>query len=126
VKVIFHQPVPREKPKAGANGQVGLSMPSRNAGRYFFWKGGPDMQKRMGMIGIFVRERDEAAQSVNRCLSDYAQIIVARTGVPYRERGLSVISVIVDGTTDEIGALAGKLGSIQNVTVRSMMAPMEP
>jgi putative iron-only hydrogenase system regulator len=83
------------------------------------------MQKRMGMIGIFVQAREEAAQQVNRCLSDYADIIVARVGVPYRERGLSVISVIVDGTTDEIGALAGKLGSIQNVTVRSMMAPME-
>lgn len=83
------------------------------------------MQKRMGMIGIFVRERDEAAQLVNRCLSDHAEIIVARTGVPQRERGLSVIAVIVDGTTDEIGALAGKLGSIQHVTVRSMMAPME-
>jgi putative iron-only hydrogenase system regulator len=84
------------------------------------------MDKRMGMIGIFVRERGEAAQRVNRCLSDFADIIVARVGVPYRERGLSVISVIVDGTNDQIGALAGKLGSIQSVAVRSMMAPLEP
>ena len=83
------------------------------------------MQKRVGMIGIFVRERGEAAQLVNRHLSDYGDIIVARVGVPYRERGLSVISVIVDGTTDEIGALSGKLGSIPNVTVRSMMAPID-
>ncbi len=82
------------------------------------------MQKRIGMIGIFVRERDEAAQQVNRVLSDYGHIIVARVGVPYRERGLSVISVIVDGTNDEIGALTGKLGAIASVTVRSMLAPL--
>jgi putative iron-only hydrogenase system regulator len=84
------------------------------------------LDKRMGMIGIFVRERGAAALRVNRCLSDFADIIVARVGVPYRERGLSVISVIVDGTNDQIGALAGKLGSIQSVAVRSMMAPLEP
>ena len=83
------------------------------------------MQKRMGMIGIFVRERGEAAAQVNHYLSDFGHIVVARVGVPYRERELSVISVIVDGTNDEIGALAGKLGSIPSVTVRSMLAPME-
>ena len=81
--------------------------------------------KRIGMIGIFVKEREEAAQLVNRYLSDSGHLIIARVGVPYRERGLSVISVIVDGTNDEIGALSGKLGSIAGVTVRSMLAPME-
>lgn len=81
------------------------------------------MQKRIGMIGIFVQDRNEAAQRVNRVLSEYGEIIVARVGVPYRERGVSVISVIVDGTNDEIGALTGKLGSIATVTVRSMLAP---
>ena len=83
------------------------------------------MQKRIGMIGIFVKDRGEAAQLVNRYLSDYGDIVVARVGVPYRERGISVISVIVDGTNDEIGALAGRLGSIAGVTVRSMLAPAE-
>ncbi len=89
------------------------------------FEGRCEMQKRVGMIGIFVKERSEAAQMVNKQLSDFGQIIVARQGVPYRERGLSVISVIVDGTTDEIGALSGKLGSIPNVTVRSMMTPAD-
>ena len=83
------------------------------------------MQKRVGMIGIFVKERSEAALLVNKHLSDFGHIIVARQGVPYRDRGLSVISVIVDGTTDEIGAVSGKLGSIPNGTVRSMMAPAD-
>lgn len=81
-------------------------------------------QKRIGMIGIFVRERGEAAKQVNGFLSEFGGIVVARVGVPYRERGLSVISLIVDGTNDEIGALAGKLGSIPSVTVRSMLAPL--
>lgn len=83
------------------------------------------MQKRIGIIGIFVKVRGEAALQVNKYLSDFGDIIVARVGVPYRERGMSVISVVVDGTTDEIGSLTGKLGSIQNVTVRSMMAPQD-
>lgn len=83
------------------------------------------MQKRIGMIGIFVKERGESARQVNSYLSEYGGIIVARVGVPYRDRDVSVISVIVDGTNDEIGALSGKLGSIPNVTVRSMLAPLE-
>ena len=82
-------------------------------------------QKRVGIIGIFVKERDPAAQAVNRCLSEHDGLVVARLGVPYRERGLSVISVVVDGTNDQIGALAGKLGSIASVTVKSMLAPVE-
>jgi putative iron-only hydrogenase system regulator len=40
-------------------------------------------------------------------------------GIPYKERGVSVIALIVDGTTDEIGALTGKLGNIKDVKVRS-------
>lgn len=82
-------------------------------------------QKRVGVIGIFVKERGAAVQAVNRCLSDHGELVVARMGVPYRERALSVISIVVDGTNDEIGALAGKLGAIPAVTVKSLLAPLD-
>lgn len=42
-------------------------------------------------------------------------------GIPYRERGISVISIIVEGDTDEIGALTGKLGNLKGVTVKTAL-----
>ena len=77
------------------------------------------MENRIAVIGIVVMQRSEAARRVNAVLSDYSEIIVGRMGIPYRERDLSVISLIVDGTTDQIGAMTGKLGNIEGVKVRS-------
>lgn len=76
------------------------------------------MNKRIGVIAIIV-EKLESASKVNAVLHEYSDIIVGRMGIPYRERGFSVISLIVDGTTDEISAITGKLGKIENVNVKS-------
>jgi len=76
------------------------------------------MENRVGVVAI-VLDNLEAAPSVNEILHDYAKIIVGRMGIPYREKGVSVISIIVDGTTDEIAALTGKLGRIKYVKVKS-------
>lgn len=76
------------------------------------------MENRVGVVAI-VLDNLEAAPAVNEILHDYAKIIVGRMGIPYREKGVSVISIIVDGTTDEIGALTGKLGRIKYVQVKS-------
>jgi len=77
---------------------------------------------RIAVIGIVVSDREEEAKYVNEVLSMYGNIIVGRMGIPYRERGISIISLIVDGTNDDIGALTGKLGSIKGVKVRSVVA----
>lgn len=77
------------------------------------------MISRIAVIGVVVSQRENAANRVNAVLSEHANIIVGRMGIPYKERGLSVISLIVDGTTDEIGALTGKLGNIDHVRVKS-------
>ncbi|WP_055665810.1 TM1266 family iron-only hydrogenase system putative regulator [Desnuesiella massiliensis] len=76
------------------------------------------MDKRVGVIGIVIEEFANAPK-VNEVLHNFAQIIVGRMGIPYKERGVSVISLIVDGTTDEISALTGKLGKISGVNVKS-------
>lgn len=76
------------------------------------------MDKRVGVIGIVIEEFSNAP-NVNEVLHNFAQIIVGRMGIPYKERGVSVISLIVDGTTDEISALTGKLGKISGVNVKS-------
>ncbi|WP_338091202.1 TM1266 family iron-only hydrogenase system putative regulator [Pelotomaculum isophthalicicum] len=84
------------------------------------------LEERIGVIGIVVEDRENAARKINGILSEFSEIIVGRMGVPYRERNLSVISLIIDGTTDEIGAMTGKLGGIKGVQVKSALVKKKP
>lgn len=77
-----------------------------------------DKENRIAVIGIVVSNREEAAKKVNDILSNYGDIIVGRMGLPYKEREISVMSIIADGTNDEIGALTGKLGNIKGIKVK--------
>lgn len=79
------------------------------------------MQKRLGVVGIVIEEM-AAAEEVNAVLHEFAHVIIGRMGIPYRERGVSVISIIVDGTGDEISALTGRLGRIRQVSVKTALA----
>lgn len=78
------------------------------------------MENRIGVVGIVVEDRS-AAKRVNEILSEYSEMIVGRMGIPYRERQVAVISVIVDGSTDQIGAMTGKLGALPGVSVKSAL-----
>ncbi|MDQ2086171.1 iron-only hydrogenase system regulator [Herbivorax sp. ANBcel31] len=73
---------------------------------------------RVAILGIVVNNREETSKKLNDILSDFADIIVGRMGLPYKEKGISVISIIVDGSNDQIGALAGKLGNISGVKAK--------
>lgn len=79
------------------------------------------MDKRIAVVGIII-ENTEMASEVNQILHTYSSIIVGRMGIPYREKGISVISIIVDGTSDELSAMTGKLGKISGVSVKSAMS----
>ncbi len=76
------------------------------------------METRVGVVAIVI-ENISFASKVNEILHEYSSIVVGRMGIPYKEKGVSVISIIVDGTTDEISALTGKLGKIPTVNVKS-------
>ncbi|HHY39352.1 MAG TPA: CopG family transcriptional regulator [Clostridia bacterium] len=78
-------------------------------------------ERRIGVVGIVLEDRTKTAAKVNAILSAYGDNIVGRMGIPYREKDISVIALIVDGSTDEIGALTGKLGAIEGVTVKSAL-----
>ena len=78
-------------------------------------------ESRLGVVGIVVENREASAQ-INKVLSDYGHLIVGRMGIPHRDRHISVISLIVDGTTDEIGVMTGKIGNIKDVQVKSALA----
>ncbi|MEW5865352.1 MAG: TM1266 family iron-only hydrogenase system putative regulator [Bacillota bacterium] len=76
-------------------------------------------ERRIAVVGILVEDRSRAAPKVNEILGFHADMILGRMGIPYREKDVAVIALIVDGTTDEIGSLTGKLGNIRGVKVRS-------
>ncbi|MFA5156768.1 MAG: TM1266 family iron-only hydrogenase system putative regulator [Candidatus Omnitrophota bacterium] len=80
------------------------------------------MERRLGFVGIIVENRKAAAASVNKVLSDSGEIIAARMGLPYAKKNCCVITLIVDATTDEVGALTGKLGLIKGVSVKSALS----
>ena len=80
---------------------------------------------RVGVIGIILNDPQTDSSKVNSVLHEYSDIIVGRMGIPYRQKGIAVIALTVDGTTDEIGAMTGKLGQIPEVTVKSALAPKE-
>jgi putative iron-only hydrogenase system regulator len=80
------------------------------------------MEKRLGFVGIIIAEREANAAAVNELLGEFGDIVVARMGVPYEKRSCSAITLIVDATTDELGVLTGKLGSLPGVLVKSMLS----
>lgn len=79
------------------------------------------MEKRIGVVGIVIDDRHRAAQ-INSIISDFGDLIIGRMGVPYRDKHLSVMALIVEGTTDEIGAFTGKLGNIRGVQVKTALS----
>ena len=78
------------------------------------------METRVAVLAIIVRGGC-SLQPLNELLHQYGQYIIGRMGVPYRERGLSIIALLVDGNTDALGAMTGKLGNIPGVKVRSVL-----
>lgn len=76
----------------------------------------------VGVVAIIVKDRVEVASEVNGLLTEFGDIIIGRLGLPYHERNLNIITLIVDASTDQIGALSGRLGMIPGVTVKSTLA----
>ena len=77
------------------------------------------MENRVALIGIIVSDRT-AAERMNAILHEYGDYIIGRMGVPYKKRGISIISIALDAPTDVISALSGKLGALQNVSTKTV------
>ncbi|HPE36222.1 MAG TPA: iron-only hydrogenase system regulator [Spirochaetales bacterium] len=78
------------------------------------------MEKRLGIVAILI-EGSDSVPRVNSLLTEYSHLVDARLGLPMRDRGVSLISIVVEGDTDAIGALTGKLGKIPGVKVKSVL-----
>ena len=79
------------------------------------------MDKRIAVVGIVLNDSDKS-EEVNAILHQYSDIIVGRMGLPYKERGCAVISIIVDADTDKISALTGRLGKVSGISVKAAIS----
>lgn len=77
---------------------------------------------RIGVMGIIIERDRNMAEGVQQVLSEHSDIIVARTGVPDKENEVYVISLIVKGSNERISALAGKLGKLPSVKVKTAVS----
>ena len=81
-------------------------------------------QNRVAVMAIIVREGDSVA-ALNALLHAYCDFIIGRMGVPYRSRGVSLISIAMDAPGSVISALSGKIGRLEGITVKTVYAPEE-
>mgnify|MGYP000853072029 FL=1 len=77
------------------------------------------METRVALIGIIVEDM-EMVERINQILHEYGQYIIGRMGLPYREKNISIISIVVNAEGDMISTLAGKLGMIKGVSVKTI------
>lgn len=77
------------------------------------------METRIALVGIIV-ENPEAVEKMNRILHEYGSYIIGRMGLPHRERGISIISIVMDAPNEVISALSGKLGMLPGVSSKTL------
>ena len=77
------------------------------------------MDTRIAVVGIII-EDTEAAGSVNEILHQYRTYIIGRMGLPYPQKAVNIISVVVDAPQDVISAMSGKLGRLDGVSAKAM------
>ena len=81
------------------------------------------MESRVSVISIILKN-EEPATAVNELLHEFRQYIVGRMGIPYRDRGVSIISVVLDAPGDVTSALSGKLGMQEGVSAKTLTAKL--
>lgn len=79
------------------------------------------METKIAVIAIIV-SKIEAVERVNTLLHEFRDEIIGRQGIPYREKGVSVISVVLDSDQSKLNALSGKLGMIEGVSSKILLA----
>ncbi len=74
---------------------------------------------RIAVLGIII-ESGNKTEEVNSILSNYGNYIVGRMGIPYREKGINIISVVFDAPNQVISAVSGKIGKLDGVQVKAL------
>jgi putative iron-only hydrogenase system regulator len=79
------------------------------------------MERRLGFVGLVLEDRLRSAAAVNEVLSAFGDRILARVGIPHLRGDSSVITLVIEASTDELGRLTGKLGMLPGVSVKSAL-----
>ncbi len=77
------------------------------------------METRVAIIAIIV-ENENSVESINAVLHEYKDAIIGRMGIPYKAKGISIISIAVDASQDDINTLAGKIGRLDGVSAKTV------
>ena len=77
------------------------------------------MQTRVAIVSIIVENPDSVAE-INTVLHEYSDCIIGRMGIPYRQKKMNIISVVMDAPHDTISALSGKIGRLYGVSAKTV------
>ena len=80
-------------------------------------------ENRLAVISVIVEKREQSA-GINALLSELGDYIIGRMGLPYKQKGVSVISVVLDAPTELINKLTGKIGMLDGVTAKTLMSKL--
>lgn len=86
--------------------------------RFIFLTKGESMETRVAIIGIIV-ENPDSVEALNELLHSYRSYIIGRMGIPYKEKNMSIISIVIDAPQDEISALSGKIGRLHGISSKT-------
>jgi putative iron-only hydrogenase system regulator len=78
------------------------------------------MEKRIGAAIILIQDKTIVPE-LNAIFNAHGDIIIARQGIPLSDRKFNIISLVLEGTTDDISSLTGKLGRLKDVQVKSVL-----
>ena len=76
------------------------------------------METRVAVMSIIV-ENPESVEKLNSLLHEHGEYIIGRMGIPYRKRNINIISIALDAPQDTIAALAGKIGNLKGISVKT-------
>ena len=76
------------------------------------------METRVAVMSIIV-ENGDTVEKLNAILHEYGEYIIGRMGIPYRKRKISIISIALDAPQDTISSLAGKIGALNGISVKT-------
>ena len=80
-----------------------------------------EQDSRIAVMAIIVENR-ESVDALNQLLHEYGDYIVGRMGLPYEKKGVNIVSIALDAPNDTISALAGKIGNIPEISVKTAYA----
>lgn len=80
-------------------------------------------KNRVALLGVIVDNAD-SVETLNQLLHDAREYIIGRMGIPHRERGLSILSIVLDAPEDVVSALSGKVGMLPGVTAKAVYSKL--